>query len=605
MIVSVTGPTMSNSTIALRARIETDDISFSCHHRDYPLKAPGIVLNEQRFSFLTLRAWRDTIADAFFDIEGAHKLSIDLIRNRVVMGVKPGGLDRVRAFAASQGIPADGFDVEVSEPSNPMACTANGSLHDCFRPVPAGVQVEVAPNGGVGFFGGCTLGAAVARTVSGTTALGFLTNSHCVPPEGVQNSDWSYQATYNFPELHAVEFVDPPFTPCGSYQCRQSDSAFLHHYSGGVQRGTIVQTLANNGTTASCGPSTYGAACIVNSVHPRFYVNGSRSLVMNMQVEKVGRTTGWTTGVVTSVCTDIVDSRGRKWICNAQSTLDTYFGDSGSPVFYWWWFNNVDTVELLGLFWGGDGSFSPMANVYTEIGGSIDVSYTSTFEYLPAESATDVGVGADGSVWIVSATSSGNGYVVKRLVGNSWQTVLGGGAVRIAVDPYGAAWIVNSLGNIYKRTGSSWTLMPDTATDIGIGANGDVWITGTSSVPGGHPIKKWNGTTWTQVDGGAIRIAVGPTGEPWVTNNAKQIFRRSGGISGSWSSLPGQANDIGIGSDGMVWIVASNAISGGYPISRWNGVGWISEPGAAVGVSVAPAGKAWVVNSFNQLFKWL
>lgn len=102
-----------------------------------------------------------------------------------------------------------------------------------------------------------------------------------------------------------------------------------------------------------------------------------------------------------------------------------------------------------------------------------------------------------------------------------------------------------------------------------------------------------------------MRIAVSPSGDPWVTNNSHQIFRRIGGVGGSWSVVSGAARDVGIGSDGMVWVIGTTAVAGGHQIHRWNGVSWVLAPGGAINVSVGPVGKAWVVNSFNQLFRWL
>jgi hypothetical protein len=73
--------------------------------------------------------------------------------------------------------------------------------------------------------------------------------------------------------------------------------------------------------------------------------------------------------------------------------------------------------------------------------------------------------------------------IYKWLGGGNWAKV-NGGAVRIAVNSSGVPWIVNSQGRIFKKADatitSSWIQLPGLATDIGIGANDNVWITGTS-----------------------------------------------------------------------------------------------------------------------------
>lgn len=70
---------------------------------------------------------------------------------------------------------------------------------------------------------------------------------------------------------------------------------------------------------------------------------------------------------------------------------------------------------------------------------------------IPGDNLVDVGVGADGSVWVVNT----NDDIFKLNSNGSWN-VIGGKLVKIDVGPDGNAWGVNSAGNIYRYTGSSW-----------------------------------------------------------------------------------------------------------------------------------------------------
>jgi hypothetical protein len=67
--------------------------------------------------------------------------------------------------------------------------------------------------------------------------------------------------------------------------------------------------------------------------------------------------------------------------------------------------------------------------------------------------AVDVGVGFDGSVWVVGTNPTVGGYGIYLWDGQAWNA-FPGGAVRIAVDPDGAPWVVNSAHQIYS---SGWT----------------------------------------------------------------------------------------------------------------------------------------------------
>ena len=61
------------------------------------------------------------------------------------------------------------------------------------------------------------------------------------------------------------------------------------------------------------------------------------------------------------------------------------------------------------------------------------------------------------------------------------------------------------------------------ARDVGIGANGAVWIIGTNKVPGGYDIYRWTGSAWQNIPGGGVRIDVDPQGNPWIVQDAGQI----------------------------------------------------------------------------------
>jgi hypothetical protein len=162
--------------------------------------------------------------------------------------------------------------------------------------------------------------------------------------------------------------------------------------------------------------------------------------------------------------------------------------------------------------------------------------------------------------------------------------------------------VVNSVHQIYRRTGAGWALLPGAATDIGVGADGSVWVVGTNAVAGGFGIWHWTGTTWAPVPGGAVAVAVDPSGRPWVVNSVHQIYRRT---AAGWALLPGAATDIGVGADGSVWVVGINAVAGGFGIWHWTGTTWGLVPGGAVRIAVDRNGAPWIINSSHQIFSYV
>ncbi len=81
---------------------------------------------------------------------------------------------------------------------------------------------------------------------------------------------------------------------------------------------------------------------------------------------------------------------------------------------------------------------------------------------------------------------------------------------------------MNSHGDIWGPGGKK----PGRARDIGIGADGSVWIIGTDQpTPGNGGVYHWVGNTWRRVEGQGSAIAVAPDGKPWVVHANGEIWR--------------------------------------------------------------------------------
>jgi hypothetical protein len=65
--------------------------------------------------------------------------------------------------------------------------------------------------------------------------------------------------------------------------------------------------------------------------------------------------------------------------------------------------------------------------------------------------------------------------------------------VRIAVDPGGITWLINSGHRIYHGTGTVWTHVGGVATDIQVGAHGTLWMIGTTPLAGVYALYRWKG----------------------------------------------------------------------------------------------------------------
>jgi peptidoglycan hydrolase-like protein with peptidoglycan-binding domain len=193
------------------------------------------------------------------------------------------------------------------------------------------------------------------------------------------------------------------------------------------------------------------------------------------------------------------------------------------------------------------------------------------FQSLPGiVSARDIGVGANGAVWVISGVAhpSGRGYKVGKWTGNSL-TLSDSAAVRISVAPDGRPWVVDNQGGVYRLTTTDvntgvWETLPGVASDIAVGGqvnggNGTTWCIGGWCGGGDCPIFKWDPSinNWVQdaSNGAAVRIAVGPDGIPWVLTASNNFYRytTSDPMTGNWSPVTGLSTDLAIGPSGYVW----------------------------------------------------
>jgi hypothetical protein len=145
--------------------------------------------------------------------------------------------------------------------------------------------------------------------------------------------------------------------------------------------------------------------------------------------------------------------------------------------------------------------------------------------------ATDIAIGADGSIWIVGTSSVAHGYNVASWSSatNSWVDApdVTNGAKAIAVASDGTPWVVTSNFQILTLVNGVWQTITGAAHHLGAGADGSIWMVGTSSVANGYNLAKWNGTGWDAVDGAGYWIAVGPEGTPWVVDNNADILKQN------------------------------------------------------------------------------
>jgi hypothetical protein len=289
-----------------------------------------------------------------FELAGVVFTDADETRGRFVVGVQDRrGEGQVRGRLRALGIDTQSVDVVETDEIFALA-----TLRDRSEDIVGGLQIRFSQ-----FL--CSLGFPAFRN----GVRGFVTASHCSDKQGTVDGTTYYQPLDQIAnDLIGTEVADPPYVRNSSgcprgRKCRRSDANFSR--SAGpraVALGEIARTTGLNSLT-------------IDASNPTFTINGEGAVGVHATANKVGRTTGWTQGMVTNTCVNTgVSGSTIVLLCQtfvAGNGVIVGGGDSGSPVFSRQGSGN--NVTLLGGLWGGNSNgtlfvYSPIANIEADLG---------------------------------------------------------------------------------------------------------------------------------------------------------------------------------------------------------------------------------------------
>lgn len=316
------------------------------------LRAQGLAASQLRvlpakYEWAQLERWFTQASSEVLAVPGGVFVDADEASNRVLIGVERGSSASIRGVVARLGIPEAAVVIRETEPIRFAA-----TLRDEVRPIAGGLQINFP-----GFL--CTLGFNAISSAQSS----FITNSHCTNKQGGTEGTPYWQPLQTVSPVQIGTEVDDPVyrkniagCPKGR-SCRRSDASRAAYAPGiDFNLGTIAQTTgANNSSITIAGA---------------FSITSEGTASVGQTVNKVGRTTGWTRGLVTNTCvnTGVQGSRIVQ-LCQTFVSAGVGGGDSGSPVFSQ---PSGSNVALLGILWGGSGStlyvYSPIANIESELG---------------------------------------------------------------------------------------------------------------------------------------------------------------------------------------------------------------------------------------------
>jgi hypothetical protein len=331
----------------------------------------GMQARRGRFGFEQLRDWYKAMAGPVSRTPGVTMTDIDEANNRLSIGLdKNSSRARVLTQLAKMNIPANAVAFVVTGPIVPLA----QKLQNRQSPMEGGYQIERPISASSA--SDCTLSFTAER---GNTT-GFVTASHCTRVPWAVDSSPFYQPTV-FPATNFIgtETVDPPGFVCPptypGKTCRWSDSAFVAYAVG------VTAAPGPVGRTTGITTNWLSPNITIDNNRPIFHIIAppSQPFLVGLTLDKVGRTSGWSEGSISSTCVDFPWTPLSnteilcQYIVHCPNNGCAVEGDSGSPVFR---ITNLPKsyVELYGVLWARFfGShvwfvFSPITGVEADLG---------------------------------------------------------------------------------------------------------------------------------------------------------------------------------------------------------------------------------------------
>ena len=213
--------------------------------------------------------------------------------------------------------------------------------------------------------------------------------------------------------------------------------------------------------------------------------------------------------------------------------------------------------------------------------------------------AQDISIGIDGSVYSIQS----DGQLLRWSNQQNQFLAFPGILARVAVDPFGLPWGINSQNKVFRIINSQWQEVQGvTANNIAIGSRGGIYITSLSDT-----IYRFNVITGRFEKVNRLfgqNLAVDPDGNLWLIRSGGGIFFC---VETHCQSRPGiQGQDIAVGPDGSIFATSTNNELFRFQEEN-SGLStafkWVKQRRFVSQVSVGPQGFPWVIDSSDKVLR--
>lgn len=321
-----------------------------------------------RYRFTELVAYQIVSIKVLSDVSSLVAVDADERLNRLRVELSDfRDAAAVLAKLSEAGVPTDAV---VLTRGYHMHATA--TLQDKLRPTGGGAQIRINNT----FFNGsyapaCSLGFNVVGVSNGQRYA--LSNSHCTSDFDGEVGSTAYQRNVDNRDVIGSVEVNPAWNVtdplCGDVaRCRYSDAALVRY--------TLA---ANNTPDRVIYPCSYsanpGVPGTIGTCGQSATVDDAATVLpwVGQPLQKVGRTTGWTVGLVTATClyqpTLYLEAGNPNYfsgilLCSDRVAANAGGGDSGAPVFYHPTLIGAAVVAPMGVLFGVAGSLVPPNEKY-------------------------------------------------------------------------------------------------------------------------------------------------------------------------------------------------------------------------------------------------
>lgn len=324
--------TTSRAQVVTGVALASSFLSLDDGMRGRMARGEGLEIRPSRYAFSQLVTWVETSGGAFFAGGGVSWIDADERLNKLSVSITDEKYRaRVMSVAAASGIPYDAINVVVAPRERAMT-----GLTDSWSPTGSGIQITNA-SGNL-----CSIGWNVHRGGDGESSEeGFITASHCAPSQpGAGTTGPMYQPLYlQFTPRIGFITQNPAWNvshsscdSAGVAYCGQVDAMYVRYDDPSVSLNRVPYTalspgVNNNGT----GTTVTNWWTIISA--------SSYSPWVGDNIDKVGRTTGWTRGTLSNTCAHNFIDPGAPYAAYMVLCMDKVQnaragqGDSGAPVF--------------------------------------------------------------------------------------------------------------------------------------------------------------------------------------------------------------------------------------------------------------------------------